>query len=169
MRKGSVLVLVLCLACGGADALPQSRQTWGVNDLVRGARQTKQSIATAQNILKPYLLDLHVSPPGLSKIFTYYSLFIEKSGNYQVLCFNVLLPITCRPLLRVMADFNAKCNSCLELVLPSSFYRLLKIISNVQDVLRLVSKRVSQAKHFLELLIFMLEFMLAFGQPRARA
>ena len=169
MRKGFVLVLVLCLACEGADALLQLQQTWGMDDFVRTARQTKQSIATVQNIIKPCLLDWHVRPPGLSRIFTYYSLFVEKSGNYQILCFNVLLPITCRRLLTAMADFNAMCNSCLELVFPSSFCRLLKIISNVQDVLRLVNKRVSQAKHFLELFIFMLEFMHALRQPRGRA
>lgn len=169
MRKGFVLVLVLCLACEGADALSQSRQTGFVDAIIGGARQTKRSIATVQDILEPCLLDWHVPPPGLSRIFTCYSLFVEKSGNYQILCFNVLLPITCRRLLTAMAVFNEQCNSCLELVFPLSFCRLLKIISNVQDVLRLVNKRVSQAKHFLELFIFMLKFMHALRQPRGRA
>ena len=172
MHRGCALVLILCLACGVADALnfatpsPNLEET-SISDVLCLADKTVDLLRVVDECIETHLLDYNVQPEGLASIFLLYSLFIEKSATYQIHCFKISLPFRCPRLIQATADLNSCCEKCLRHVLPPRAHRLVEILQHVQNSMRFVRKRVLQVLKLVEFFIFCMKAIeQAFKQHR---
>ena len=171
MRRGCALVLILCLACGVADALdvatlsPNSKNS--ISDVLCLADKTVDLLRVVDECIETHLLDYNVQPEGLASIFLLYSLFIEPSATYQIHCFKISLPFRCPRLIQATADLNSCCEKCLRHVLPPRAHCLVEILQHVQNSMRFVRKRVLQVLKLVEFFIFFMKAIeQAFKQHR---